>query len=274
VHPKLFEFGPLSISSYGVMLALSFFAGVYYVYLYAKKHNLTLSPFLATAYIMVFAGILGARVAYVLFHLEEFTGNWFAVINPYQGAQFGITGLSLYGGIIGAVVFSIVYLKWRGYSVLDTFDIFAPTIGIGLFFTRIGCFLNGCCFGTPTDLPWGVSFPAGSIPWYIFGTQDLHPAQIYSSLYGLGLFFFLHWRLKNRVFTGQVLGLMFMIEALFRHAIEYVRFYEPEMYINLFGLNPTYNHIISVILFAAGFAIYVTQYKKYLKSSAGFAHES
>ena len=59
-------------------------------------------------------------------------------------------------------------------------------LGIGI--TRIGCFLNGCCFGTPTDQPWGVAFPKGSIPWHIFGDTHLHPSQLYSSLYGLGLF--------------------------------------------------------------------------------------
>ena len=65
----------------------------------------------------------------------------------------------------------------------------APTVGLGIGLGRIGCFLNGCCFGTPTDLPWGVTFPEGSIPDYIFHNQAIHPAQLYSSLYGFALFF-------------------------------------------------------------------------------------
>jgi len=263
MFPELFKIGPFAIRSYGVMLAISFFIGVYYVSRIAKRENKDFGVYLSLAYIMVFAGIVGARIAYVLFHLEEFAGsNWAASFNPFHSGRIGIAGLNLYGGVILAVICSYIYLRIKKLSVLETFDVFAPTIGLGLAVTRIGCFLNGCCFGTPTDLPWGVEFPAHSIPWYVFGAVHIHPAQLYSSLYGFLLFLFLHWRLKNRQFFGQVVALMFMIEAVFRYAIEYVRYYENEMHVHFLGMDPTYNHLISIGLFLLGLGIYIHQYRK------------
>ena len=92
--------------------------------------------------------------------------------------------------------------------------------------------------------------------------MPIHPSQIYSSLYGLVLFLFLHWRLVHKQFHGQVLAMMFMIEAVFRFAIEYVRYYEAAMHIHIFGMSPTYNHLISISLFILGLIIYLTQRKR------------
>ncbi|PKK83487.1 MAG: prolipoprotein diacylglyceryl transferase [candidate division Zixibacteria bacterium HGW-Zixibacteria-1] len=262
MYPELFKIGAFAIRSYGVMLAISFLLGVYYVSRMASREKKDFGVYLTLAYIMVFAGIIGARLSYVLFHLDEFSGSWTNSFNPFHSDRIGIAGLNMYGGVILAVLGSYIYLRIKKMSVLDTFDIFAPTIGLGLAITRIGCYLNGCCFGTPTELPWGVVFQEHSIPWYIFGTQHLHPAQLYSSLYGLLLFIFLHWRLKNRQFVGQVIALMFMIEAVFRYGIEYVRYYESEMHVNILGMQPTYNHLISIGLFLLGLGIYIFRPKK------------
>jgi phosphatidylglycerol:prolipoprotein diacylglycerol transferase len=262
MYPELFHIGPITIRAYGLMLAVSFFLGVLYVYRTARRDRKAFEPFLAMAYIMIFGGIFGARLSYVLLHLEEFAGDWAASFNPFGSDQFGIAGLNMYGGILLAIAGSIVYGRWRKLSVLDMFDYFAPTVGLGLALARIGCFFNGCCFGTPTDLPWGVAFPAGSIPYSVYFDTHLHPSQLYSSLYGLGLFVLLHFVLKRRRFVGQVLALMFMIEAVFRFAIEYVRFYEEEMILHLGGVQPTYNQIISVALFFTGLVIYVVQSRK------------
>lgn len=262
MYPELFHIGPLPIRSYGVALAISFFLSVLYIKRQTDKFNKPFEPFLTIAYIMIGGGIFGARLFYVLAHLGDFNGNWWNVFNPFRGDEFGIAGLNLYGGVIVAVIGMYVYCRAKGLSVLEVFDFFSPTLGLGLAITRIGCFLNGCCFGTPTDLPWGVSFPRGSIPYYIFGDVHLHPAQIYSSLYGLILFLFLHFMMPRKKFTGQLIAIMFMVEAAFRYVIEYVRYYENEMHFPLLGMNPTYNHLISIALFLLGAGIYITQMRK------------
>jgi phosphatidylglycerol:prolipoprotein diacylglycerol transferase len=263
MYPEILKIGPFAVRSYGLMLIISVMLGIYYVYRMSKNTKFDFGTLLSIAYILVFGGIIGARLFYVLFHLDEFQGNWLATINPFQSDQFGIAGLNLYGGVIVAVISSFIYLRAKKLPVLSIYDLFAPTIGIGLMFTRVGCFLNGCCFGIPTDLPWGVSFPVDSMPFYVFGSAHLHPAQIYSSLYGMILFLYLHWRLKRKTFDGQIIGMLFMIEAVFRYAIEYVRYYEESMHFPILGMEPTFNHSISIMLFLLGLILYVSQYIKY-----------
>ena len=238
------------------MIALAFFAGVIYVRVVTKRDGLPFEPFLTLSYILIFGGVFGARLAYVLMHPEEFSGHWTDTFNPFAHGQFGIAGLNLYGGVVTAITLALVYLYWRKMPVLRVFDYFAPALGLGLFLGRIGCFCNGCCFGTPTDLPWGVVFPPGSIPWFVYGSQPLHPAQLYSSLYGLGLFFGMHFLLKRKRFHGQVAASFLMIEAVFRFAIESVRYYETDMYVSFDGLHPTFNHLISIALMLFGAGMY------------------
>jgi len=259
--PELFNIGPIPIRSFGLMLAISFFLGVYYVKRITARDRLPCDPFLNVAYILIIGGILGARVSYVLLHLSEFSGRWTDTFNPFGSTEFGIAGLNLYGGVVLAILGALAYCHFKRLSVLQVFDYFAPTLGLGLAITRIGCFMNGCCFGTPTDLPWGVSFPFGSLPYSIFGDAHLHPAQLYSSLYGLVLFIALHFLVKHKKFTGQVVAILFMSEAIFRFAIEYVRYYEDAMYFSLGSYQPTYNQVISLTLFIVGLSLYIIRRK-------------
>lgn len=257
MHPDLFHIGPMPVRSFGLMMALSFIAGIYYILHATKRDGRRFEPYLTLAYIMIISGVIGARIAFVVLHWEDFAHNLTDVFNPFQSGHFGIAGLNLYGGILMGIICSIVYLRWKKMSVLDVFDYFAPTIGLGIGISRIGCFLNGCCFGTPTDLPWGVQFPEGSIPSYVFGAQHIHPAQLYSSAYGFLLFILLHYLLKHRQFIGQLTAILFMSEAAFRFAIEYVRYYEDAMHFTLGSAHPTYNQVVSLGLFLAGLALYL-----------------
>lgn len=260
--PELFHIGPLPIRSFGVAIALSFLVGVLYIMRIARRDKKPVDQFVTIAYLMIFSGLLGARLFYVLFHLEEFSGHWLNTINPFQGSQFGIAGLNLYGGILVGIVATLVYCRTYQLKVLDVFDTFAPPMALGIGISRIGCFLNGCCFGTPTDLPWSVQFPVGSIPYSVFGPAHVHPTQIYSSLYGVGLFVVLHLLLKRRRFVGEVTAVFFMIEAVFRYFIETIRYYEQEMVFSIGGTTITYNQVISASLFVAGVVIYIVMRRR------------
>lgn len=262
MYPELFHIGPLAIRSYGLMLTISFVVGVLYIKRQSARWDISFETLLNIAYIMIFGGVIGARISYVLLHLSDFKGNWSATFNPFTGPEFGIAGLNLYGGVLLAVAGTWLYCRFKKLSILEIFDLYAPTLGIGLALTRIGCFLNGCCFGTPTDLPWGVQFPTGSIPFYIYGDAHIHPAQLYSSLYGLGLFLLLHYMMKRRKFVGQLVAVLFMVEAVFRFIIEYVRYYEDAMYFDLGGLHPTFNQFVSLSLFLLGLGIYIIQSRR------------
>lgn len=262
MFPELFPIGPIPVRAYGLMLALSFLAGVWYISRMSARDGKSPEQFLTIAYILIIGGVVGARLSYIVLHLSEFAGNWGATFNPFASDSYGIAGLNMYGGVVLGVVGAVAYCRLRKIPILESLDYFAPTVGIGLGLTRVGCFLNGCCFGTPTDLPWGVMFPGGSIPSYIFPHEHLHPAQLYSSLYGIGLFVLLHLVMKRKQFHGQLLALLFMIEAVFRFGIEYVRYYEDAMYFEVFGYQPTWNMVASVGLFAVGLVIYIVQSRR------------
>lgn len=240
------------------MLAISFFVGILYIRRRAFSEKIDVNFVLNLAFVVIFTGIIGARLFYVLFHWSEFASDWWAAINPFRsGGEFGIAGLNLYGGVVLAIIATLVYVHWKKQPLWQTVDIFAPAVALGIFISRIGCFLNGCCFGTPCDLPIGVSFPEGSIPYYQFGATPLHPTQLYSSLYGLLLFFALHYFDKHKRFFGATFALLLMIEAVFRFLIEYVRYYEPEMVTHLFGIQFTYNHLIAIGLFLFGLILWI-----------------
>lgn len=266
--PELFHIGPIPVRSYGLMLALSFLFSVLYIWWIARRDKRPFEPLLNIAYVLIFAGIIGSRLFYVLVHLDEFRDNWSATFNPFANGQFGISGLSVYGGVVLSTLSIFLYCRWKRMPLLHTMDIFAPTVGIGLFFGRIGCFFNGCCFGTPTDVPWGVVFPQGSIPWSTYGDAALHPAQLYSALYGAILFLILYWLSRRKSFDGQIIAVFFMLEAVFRTVLESVRWYETEMYVTIAGLEITLNIVTSVALFALGMIIIAVGRRSRAESSA------
>ena len=266
MYPEFFHIGSFPVRAYGVMLAMAFFLGILYLRFVARRDNRSFDEFLTVAYVGIFGGVIGGRLAYVLFHLEEFSGRWSDTFNPFSSGQFGIAGMNLYGGVVLAMIGIATYCRLKKLSVLDIFDNVAPTLALGIALGRVGCFLNGCCFGTPCDLPWGISFPPGSIPYSVFSDAHLHPAQIYSTLYGFGLFIGTHLWLKNRKFVGQVVAVTLMVEAVFRVAIEHVRYYEDQMFFHLAGLNITYNYAMGIFLIILGLILYLTG-KKSLSST-------
>jgi phosphatidylglycerol:prolipoprotein diacylglycerol transferase len=258
MFPEIFSLGPIALRSYGLMLAISFFLGLFYVDRRARREGLPENFVLNLGFISIVGGVVGARLFFVFFHWSDFSSNLLNAFNPFaSGEQIGIAGLNLYGGVVLAIVLGVLYCIYRRQPIWQVFDIFAPAIALGIFVTRIGCFLNGCCYGTPCDLPWAVHFPPGSIPFMQFGDVGLHPAQLYSSAYGLLLFLVLSMIDRRKRFYGLTFSYLLMFEAFFRYLIEYVRYYEPEMITGVLGVSFTWNHLIAVLLFVIGLALRV-----------------
>ncbi len=257
MHPEIFHIGPFALRSYGLMLALSFFVGLWYIVRRSQKEGISVNFMMNLAFVVIFSGLIGARLAFVLFHLTEFAADPLSAVNPFGTAgQFGIMGMNLYGGVVLSIVCGYLYVRRKKQPLWQVFDIFAPTVALGIGITRIGCFLNGCCFGNPTSLPWCVHFPEGSIPYAVFGDACLQPTQLYSSAYGFGLFFLLHFLDKKKTFYGSMFAVLLMVEAFFRFVIEFIRYYEPEMYMHVAGITFTYNHLIAIGLFILGLALW------------------
>lgn len=266
--PELFHIGPFALRTYGLSLAASFFIALYFIRRWGGREGLDVNLLSNLAFVVIAAGVVGARLGYVLFHLDEFKGNWTATFNPFQSGTFGIAGLNLYTGVLLATTSGFYYMRKAGLPFWKTADLFAPTVALGTFLTRIGCFLNGCCYGVPTKLPWGVVFPPNSIPASEFDGQAIHPTQLYSSLFGLILFGFLAWYNRRKKFDGSTFSLWLMGDSLFRFFIEFIRYYEPEMYVRVWGLSWTYNQWMAILLFGFGLTLWVLLRKRSLPGAS------
>lgn len=162
MFPELFEipFIHLTVKSYGLMMVIGFLAAVSLIRRLSR--NITPNPQLITnaALYSLIGGVVGARLFYVLHHFGHFKENLGSVFAIWQG------GLELLGGVILAITIIIFYLFYHKLPIRRYLDILAIGLMLALVFGRIGCFLNGCCFGKPTELPWAVRFPYNSFAYF------------------------------------------------------------------------------------------------------------
>jgi phosphatidylglycerol:prolipoprotein diacylglycerol transferase len=206
--------------------------------------------------IAIISGILGARVFFVVEFYKEFSGNWLEAIRIDHG------GLVFYGGFLAAVVCVSAYVWRKNQSMADILDISTPSLAIGLAITRIGCFLNGCCWGKMCSpgLPWGVSFPAGAGAYeqqmkdglLKAGTMPslpVHPTQLYESLSVFAMFFILTWLFRFRKRKGDILAAFAILYAVERFLVEFLR---ADNALMADGLTVSQN--ISILAFIAGIA--------------------
>lgn len=223
MFPIILRLGSLNIYSYGLMLFISFIVGIKIVERRAKKFGVDPKKITDLALVILIAVVVGSRLLYVIFHWGEFKNDLIGIIAFWRG---GLAGLMFYGGLVGAILAGIIYAKSQRMPLLKMLDAVAPAIVLGEFFTRIGCFLNGCCFGKPTSLPCGIVFPYNSPAGYTFHNTAIHPTQLYSSLAGLSLFFVALWLEKRRLKEGVLFFIIMTLYALYRFLIDFVRYYE------------------------------------------------
>ncbi len=238
MRPILIKFDGFGIPSYGTMLVISFIVALFLVKREARKHNIAPVVIENLAFWLMIGVIIGGRVLYVIFHPAEFR-DLISIIEIWNG------GMMFFGGFIGAFIAGAIYVRKQRLPLTLLSDIVSPSIALGEFFTRIGCFLNGCCFGKPSELPWGVHFPPGSFADVAGLDCKIHPTQLYSSLFGLLLFFFLQKMLHRPHRQGEVFALFLIFYGGFRFGVDFIRYYEN-------AGNFFINQIISLIIVIAG----------------------
>lgn len=254
MHPVLIELGRLQVRSYGFMLAVSFLLGIWLAGRRAKRRGIDPQKILDLSVIIILAAVVGSRLLYVVFHLEQYR-NPLDVFALWQG------GATFYGGFLLAVGASYWWLQRNNLSFLAVADVIAPSIALGLVFTRVGCLLSGCCYGKPTDGPLGLVFPPDS-PAGIAAAAialetardrvALHPAQAYSSLKGLVIFAVLMLMQPKLTKRGSTFGLLLVLYGVGRFVVDFYRMYENSAFV-LLGL--TFNQVISVALVATGIVL-------------------
>jgi phosphatidylglycerol:prolipoprotein diacylglycerol transferase len=247
MHPVLFRFGNFSLYSYGLMLFISFLVGIKLTSQRAKRFGVKEEIISNLAIYILFGAVAGSRLLYVLLHWDEFKNDLIGIFAFWRG---GLGGLMFFGGLIGGLLSGLYYVKRKDLPLRKMFDATSPALSLGEFFTRIGCFLNGCCFGKETTSPLGIKFPKSS-PAGIF--EKVYPTQLFSSLFGLLLFLFVLFlerrRLRLNLKDGSIFALTISLYALFRFLIDYLRYFENP-------LNFLTNQIISLAFILLGLGLF------------------
>ncbi|HAW50153.1 TPA: prolipoprotein diacylglyceryl transferase [bacterium] len=238
MHPILIKLGPITLYTYGLFLAIAFILGIYIAEKRAKEFGFEKRLILNTAFIIFIFGLIGARLILVLSNISAYSREPLDIL-------IGRSGFTLHGGILFAIIASLIYLKRKNISFLKVADCLTPSIAIGISIGRIGCLFEGCCHGKPTSLPWGIVFPKKNYSFLEFGNIPIHPTQIYESLACLILFFIL-LKIKPKK-DGDIFFLFFIIYSVVRFFIEFYRD-QPIFFLGLTQPQIFFIFLASVIL--------------------------
>ena len=218
MHPVLFRIGPFTLHTYGVFVAAAFFLSIGLAMREARRRGLDPDRMLDLAFWVTLSAIVGARLLFIVVEYRYFLEHPLRVFKIWEG------GLVFYGGFLLATAAALVFTRRYGLDPLEVGDVVAPALAAGQAVGRLGCLSAGCCYGKPTQVPWGITFtdPNSLVPLQRLGVP-LHPTQLYSSLGNLVLFLVLWAVLRRRAFRGQVLCLYGILYPLFRSTVEFFR---------------------------------------------------
>ena len=242
--PTLVKIGPFALRSYGLMIALGLFIALQYVVSRAKAGNISQNKIMDLVLYTVVAGLIGARITYVLTNFSYYSRNVADIFKIWEG------GLVYYGGLIAGVITVIVYVRaHREIDFWETGDMLAPALSLGQVFGRLGCLLAGCCYGKPTTMLWGVKFtnPASLAPLGVC----LHPTQLYEAFGNLAIFLALDRFNKTAHGKGQAVFAYVILYAAIRFVIEFFRGDDRGAGLWIFSQG----QLISMVLIAAALSL-------------------
>jgi phosphatidylglycerol:prolipoprotein diacylglycerol transferase len=218
VWPNIYQVGSLSLPSYLVINSFAFCLAIFWAFKRAGKAGLNQNATLDLGLIIMVSGFIGSRLLHVLIEEPKFYSA-----NPTYILKFWNGGFVYYGGFFAAFFGCYLFCSKRNYNFRAYADLLAPVLAGAYAIGRLGCLAAGCCFGTPTNLPWGIVFPQGSeAPSGI----KLHPTQVYFSLWEAILCVTLLILQKKKVFAsgkGKYFGLWLVFHALGRAFLEQFR---------------------------------------------------
>ena len=220
MYPRLFEFGPITVYTYGVLLALAYLAGLKLAMVRAQARGLDANRVLDLGIYIIISALVGAKLLLLVTDYQTFSRD------PRELLTLARSGGVFYGGLILAVGVALWYIRRIGLPLWTTCDVFAPGIALGHVVGRFGCFFAGCCFGKPTKLPWGITFTDPFAAANV-GTPlgvPLHPTQLYEAGAELVILaVLLATERKGRPFAGRTFWLYMLLYAVSRFFIEFFR---------------------------------------------------
>jgi len=245
------------VYGFGFMLVVAFSAGWFLAGRRSRRERLDPDVVYDVAAWLMIGGLVGARLFYVAEYWGEKVTTLGEALRVWEG------GIVFYGCVFGATAAFFLFRAVRAFPVLATLDALAPAVALGVSLGRIGCFLNGCCFGKVCRPPWpAVQFPANSLPWAAERarmliprdapvTLPLHPTQLYAALSGLLLYALVsaYYPLRRR--DGEVMALLMITFPVTQFFIEFLRDDEATL-----GSGFTIAQVVSLALFATGLSLW------------------
>src|SRR5579862_2425807 len=157
MHPRLFDiplpaYGPITVYTYGVLLAAAYLLGLKLAMVRAEKRGLDGARILDLGIYIIISALIGAKLLLLVTDFQTFKND------PRELLTLARSGGVFYGGLILAVVVSLWYIRRVKLPLWTTCDVFAPGVALGHVIGRFGCFFAGCCYGRPTSMPWGITF--------------------------------------------------------------------------------------------------------------------
>ncbi|MBU1905778.1 MAG: prolipoprotein diacylglyceryl transferase [Candidatus Omnitrophica bacterium] len=242
MFPEICRIGPLTIYSYGLMLVVAFIAASSLIRIQARKESIDADVAFNTLFFAFVSGIIGARVFYVIENLKYYLVDPIGMIMLQRG------GLSWFGGLIAGVLVASLYIRKKKLQIFKVLDLIMPFVALGQAIGRIGCLLNGCCYGIPSR--FGIYFPGHESP--------LVPTQIYSSLILLLIFISLRFLQDRTHKQGQI---FLAYTLLYSSARFFIEFWRAEHRIIFLGLN-LFQIISILIFFLSSFLFFLTSKAK------------
>lgn len=259
MYPELFRIGEFPITTYGIWLAVGMLVGLYAASRLGARDGLPRERIYDLGLWVLVGGLVGSKV--LMLFVEENV--------QILTLDFLRSGGVFYGGLIGGFLAVVIIVRLYKLPFWKVADAFAPAVALGQSFGRQGCFAAGCCWGKPTDLPWGVHFSKlgneyTGVPIYgpEGGDLHLHPTQLIESFTMLAVFGLLVWLHKHKKFDGQILIAYGILYSIFRFSIEFIRD-DPRG--DLMGLTTltglSTSQMVSLVVAAASIAFMIARYR-------------
>jgi len=241
MHPILFNLGPFTIYSYGVLLAAAYLLGLQLALVRARRRGLDGQRVMDLGIWIIISALVGAKLLLLIVDFPQFTRSPGDVLNLAR------SGGVFYGGLVAAVVVALLYLRRHRLPLWTTTDCFAPGIALGHVIGRMGCLLAGCCYGRPTSVPWAITFhnPAAALNVGTPLNVPLHPTQLYEAgAELLILAVLLATERRGRAFAGRTFWIYLLLYGISRFIIEFFRGDNRGM---VFGVLST-SQFVSIVL--------------------------
>ncbi len=237
MHPEFIRIGSLDIRMYGVLLMLGFVAGLYAASWRARRVGLPPQLVMDLGVWVIVAAMIGAKLFYMAFEWRDFVAAW-----RMDGPRSLRQGFVFYGGFIGACVATVVFARHRRVPLWKLADVMAPSVALGHAFGRVGCFMNGCCYGSACSLSWAVQYPAG----HLAHSHPTHPVQLYEAAGNLLIFAGLSWGFGRRKRDGQIWWWYVLGYGVMRFGVEFFRGDYETLYAGVF----TNAHLVASVMIA------------------------